>query len=84
MTASPFSAGLQTIQESASLHGIVVFGLSLDEYKTIVLRHIFAGACVSGPDTKGCFACSHFAQGFTSAQEMIHSAFKIIGSATSS
>ena len=37
ITASPFLANLDTLQKSVSLHGIVVYALSHEEYKSILL-----------------------------------------------
>ncbi len=82
ITASPFLAMLASMQTSASLHGITVYGLSLDDYKCVLLRHIFAGACVDGPNVNDWTACHHFAQGFISAEHMSRSAFDIIQSAS--
>jgi hypothetical protein len=83
ITASPFIADLETLQKCLSLHGIVVYGLSHDDYKTILLRHIFGGRCIQGPRNNDRTACHHFAQNFTSLREMIRCAFEVISSAKS-
>ena len=83
ITASPFIGNLDVLQKSVSLHGIVVYGLSHDEYKSILLRHIFGGGCVQGPDNNDRTACRHFAQNFTSPREMTQFAFEIISTAES-
>ena len=83
ITASPFLASLEILQKSLSLHGVVVHGLSQDEYKSLLLQHIFGGGCVQGPDNNDRTACRHFARDFASATEMTHSAFHIVSSAKS-
>jgi len=83
ITASPFVADLNTLQKSVSLHGIVVYGLSHEEYKSILLRHIFGGGCTQGPDHNDRTACRHFAQNFTSPREMTTFAFNVMSSAKS-
>jgi hypothetical protein len=70
-------------EKSLGLHGIQAPGLSLEEYKRLLLHHIFAGACVEGPEVNGRTACHHFVRGFTSAKHMACSAFDLISSATS-
>jgi len=66
-----------------SLHGIVVYGLSHEDYKSILLRHIFGGGCAQGPDNNDHTACRHFAQDFTSPREMIQFAFDVMSTAKS-
>ena len=83
ITASPFLANIQTLQKALSLHGVVVHGLSHDEYKSLLLQHIFGGGCAQHPDVNDRTACHHFTRGFTSAMEMTHSAFQIMSSAKS-
>ena len=83
ITASPFTADLDTLQKSVSLHGIVVYGLLHEDYKSILLRHIFGGGCVLGPDNNDRTACRHFAQDFTSPREMTRFAFDVMSSAKS-
>lgn len=60
ITASLFLASLKILQKSLSLHGIVVHGLSQDEYKSLLLQHIFGGGCIQGPDNNDRTACRHF------------------------
>ena len=83
ITASPFVADLNTLQKSVSLHGVVVYGLSHEEYKSILLRHIFGGGCAQGPDHNDRTACRHFAQNFTSPRKMTRFAFNVMSSAKS-
>ena len=83
ITASPFLANLNMLQKSVSLHGIIVYGLSHEEYKSILLRHIFGGGCTQGPDHNDHTACRHFAQNFTSPREMTMFAFNVMSSAKS-
>jgi hypothetical protein len=45
ITASSFIADLDTLQKSVSLHGIVMYGLSHEDYKSILLQHILGGGC---------------------------------------
>jgi len=83
ITASPFIANTETLQKSVSLHGIIVYSLSHDEYKSILLRHIFGGGCVQGPDNNDRTACHHFARGFNSPWKMTQFAFDVMSSAKS-
>ena len=83
ITASPFISSIETLQKSVSLHGIIVYGLTYDEYKHILLRHIFGGGCVQGPDNNDRTACRLFAHGFNSPQEMTRFAFDVMSSAKS-
>jgi hypothetical protein len=64
ITASPFLASLEILQKSLSLHGVVVHGLSQNEYKSLLLQHIFGGGCVQGRRrTKNvCHALIHILQ----------------------
>ena len=84
ITVSSFITNLHTLQISPSLYGIVVHGLSHEEYKDILLRHIFGGVCVQGPNKNVRSACRPFAQHFASPSEMTQFAFDIISSANSS
>jgi len=83
ITASPFIANLDTLQKSVSLHGIVLYGLSHEDYKTILLRHIFGGGCAQGPHNNDRTACRHFAQDFTSPRQITRFAFDVMSSAKS-
>jgi hypothetical protein len=83
ITACPFIADINTLQKSVCLHGIVVCGLSHEEYKTILLRHIFGGDCLQSPDNNDHTACRCFAQNLNSAREMTQSAFDMMSSARS-
>jgi len=78
LTASPFLANIETLQKSVGLHGVTAYGLSIEEYRTILFRHIFSGACVQGADYVDRTACHHFAQGFSSSREMTRTAFDIM------
>jgi hypothetical protein len=82
ITASPFSACLQMMQQNLALHGIVVYGLSEDEYRLLLIRHILVGDCLRGHQEHDRTACRYFKEGFSTAKDMAASAFATLLSAT--
>ncbi len=82
LTASPFLAHLQLLQHNLTLHGITVFGLTVDEYRQLLLRHILVGDCMRGSENKDRTGCRHFRQGFSTANDIAASAFSTLLSAT--
>lgn len=89
LVASPFIDSVKNdstkLRHLLSLHGIESHGLSADECRVILLRHLFSGFCVSSQcsslDRTG---CSMFSWGFESAVEMSFGAFSILSSASPS
>jgi hypothetical protein len=59
ITASPFLSNIEMLQKSLSLHGILVYGASYDEYKSLLFRHVFGGGCVQGPPNNDRTACQN-------------------------
>ena len=82
MAASPFMAELHLLQRNLTLHGVTVFGLTVDEYRQILIRHILVGDCMHGIEDKDRTACQHFRRGFSTANDMAASAFSTLLSAT--
>ena len=87
LVASPFIDAVKNdnakLQHLVSLHGITSHGLTADDCRVILLRHMFSGTCVSNQcstrDRTGCFM---FSQGFKSAADMSFKAFSILSTAT--
>jgi hypothetical protein len=86
IAASPFSvtvkSDIEKLHHLVSLHGILPHGMSADECRVLLWRHVFSGHCVtehcSSLDRTACFT---FAKGFQSAREMSFAAFSILASA---
>ena len=82
LTASPFVACLAVLQHNLHLHGITVFGLTVDESRQLLIRHVLVGDCMRGSENKDRTACRHFRQGFQTANDMAASAFSTLLSTT--
>ena len=89
LVASPFSDSVKNdsskLEHLLSLHGIASHGLSVDDCRIVLFRHLFSGLCVSSQcSSRDRTGCSMFSRGFESAAEMSFGAFSILSSATPS
>lgn len=91
LRVSVFSSNVNSLRHSLRMHGITSDTFSLKDCRTLLVRHIFTGSCVSGQDNsihpkqgsrRDLTACRYFAADFQHARDMTAAAVDVTLSAT--